>query len=166
MDIDRRRLLGSAPGFGAWAMAGAPAYAAQWTYQEAVRSARAPLQATPRDRELVRFATLPANSHNTQPWIFTAGTDAIIIAPDFTRRCPAVDPDDHHLFVSLGCAAENLVVAASALGLGATPRFDNERIVIHIEPGGERRPDIVMRFGAGPDLPRSLRRPPEQVMHP
>jgi len=112
------------------------------------------------------LATLPANSHNTQPWIFTAGTDAIIIAPDFTRRCPAVDPDDHHLFVSLGCAAENLVVAASALGLGATPRFDNERIVIHIEPGGERRPDIVMRFGAGPDLPRSLRRPPEQVMHP
>jgi hypothetical protein len=24
---------------------------------------------------------------------------------------PAVDPDDHHLYASLGCAAENLVIA-------------------------------------------------------
>jgi hypothetical protein len=29
---------------------------------------------------------------------------------------------------------------------------------------GERRPDIIMRFGAGPRLPNSLRRAPEQVM--
>jgi hypothetical protein len=28
-----------------------------------------------------------------------------VILPDLSRRCPAVDPDDHHLFVSLGCAA-------------------------------------------------------------
>jgi hypothetical protein len=26
----------------------------------------------------------------------------------------------------------------------------------------ERRPDFIMRFGVGPDLPRSLRRPIEQ----
>ena len=31
---------------------------------------------------------------------------------------------------------------------------------------GLRRPDIVMRFGMGPDLPKSLRRPPQQVMVP
>lgn len=34
-------------------------------------------------------------------------------------RCPAVDPDDHHLFVSLGCATENLAQAALAHGLMA-----------------------------------------------
>jgi hypothetical protein len=30
-----------------------------------------------------------------------------------------VDPDDHHLFVSLGCAAENLAIAARASGRSA-----------------------------------------------
>ncbi len=47
-----------------------------------------------------------------------------MILPDPLRRCPAVDPDDHHVFVSLGCAAENLVQAALAHGLKAEPRFD------------------------------------------
>jgi hypothetical protein len=35
-----------------------------------------------------------------------------------------VDPDDHHVFVTLGCAAENLVQAALAHGLVAVPSFD------------------------------------------
>jgi len=48
------------------------------------------------------------------------------IEPDLTRRCPAVDPDDHHLFVAPGCAAENLAQAALANGLQATIRFDPE----------------------------------------
>nr|WP_245331931.1 Tat pathway signal protein [Bradyrhizobium sp. NAS80.1] len=103
------------------------------TYDEAVNTSRAPLQAAPRDRELVRFATLAANSHNIQPWIFFARGNEITIAPDFARRCPAVDPDDHHLFVSLGCAAENLILAASALGWRANPVIDGDRIVITLE---------------------------------
>lgn len=81
----------------------------------------------------MRFATLAANSHNTQPWLFPFGETRITIAPDFSRRCPAVDPDDHHLFASLGCATENLVQAASARGWRATPVFDGERIVIELE---------------------------------
>jgi hypothetical protein len=48
----------------------------------------------------------------------------VSIEPDLTRRCPVVDPDNHHLFVSLGCAAENLVHAASAYGFAAEGRFD------------------------------------------
>lgn len=107
--------------------------AASLTYDEAARAARAPLQAAPRDRELVRFATLAANSHNTQPWTFTSRGNSIVICPDFGRRCPAVDPDDHHLFVSLGCAAENLVLAAAALGWRAHPRVDGDRIVMELE---------------------------------
>lgn len=67
-------------------------------------------------RELVRYATLAPSSHNTQCWKFSIGRDEISILPDLTRRCPVVDPDDHHLFVSLGCAAENLVHAARANG--------------------------------------------------
>lgn len=67
--------------------------------------------------ELIRLATLAANSHNTQPWKFHIGEAAIDILPDRSRSTPVVDPDDHHLFVSLGCAAENLVIAGAASGL-------------------------------------------------
>ncbi len=82
------------------------------------------LEAAALRTELVRYAALAPSSHNTQCWRFRLEEHAITILPDFTRRCPAVDPDDHHLFVSLGCAAENLVVAAAALGLRAEPGFD------------------------------------------
>lgn len=85
-------------------------------YDEAVRALRAPLPATPDLRDLVRFATLAPNSHNTQPWKFRLGAETIDILPDFSRRTPVVDPDDHHLYVSLGCAAENLLIAARASG--------------------------------------------------
>lgn len=35
-----------------------------------------------------------------------------------------VDPDDHHLFVALGCAAENLAFAAAARGIPGDLGFD------------------------------------------
>ena len=68
-------------------------------------------------RQLVADAVLAASSHNTQPWIFSLARDAVSIAPDWSRRCPVVDPDDHHLFASLGCAAENILTSAQTLGL-------------------------------------------------
>jgi len=76
-------------------------------------------------RELVRYATLAPSSHNTQCWKFRLGDRSISILPDYQRRCPIVDPDDHHLFVSLGCAAENLVQAASALGFRGEAVFNS-----------------------------------------
>jgi hypothetical protein len=83
-------------------------------------------------RELVRCATLAPSSHNTQCWKFGLQEQAITILPDLSRRCPAVDPDDHHLFVSLGCAAENLVQAALAHGLKAEPGFDAGRDALRV----------------------------------
>jgi hypothetical protein len=89
-------------------------------------------QELPRElvRELVRFATLAPSSHNTQCWKFAQQGLGITILPDLSRRCPAVDPDDHHVFVTLGCAAENLVHAALAHGLHAEARFDATRDAI------------------------------------
>ena len=83
-------------------------------------------------RELVRYATLAPSSHNTQCWKFGIADQAIVITPDYARRCPVVDPDDHHLFVSLGCAAENLVQAALAHGLKAVAAFDSAREALRI----------------------------------
>jgi hypothetical protein len=88
--------------------------------EDQARWLRRPLVAstlsTEQFQEIVRCATLAANGHNTQPWRFHLEPDRITISPDFSRRTPAVDPDDHHLWVSLGCATENLVHAARALG--------------------------------------------------
>ena len=83
-------------------------------------------------QELIRCATLAASSHNTQCWKFALADNAITILPDLSRRCPAVDPEDHHHFVSLGCATENLVHAALAHGLRAEPQFDAARNLINV----------------------------------
>lgn len=82
---------------------------------------------------LMQYATLAPSSHNTQCWKFRAAPGSITIMPDFDRRCPAVDPDDHHLFVSLGCAAENLIQAAAAAGLHGEASFDAPRECLPIQ---------------------------------
>ncbi len=99
-------------------------------YRKALAEMTSPLPATPEVTDLVRYATLAANGHNTQPWKVALGNDALDILPDFSRRTAAVDPDDHHLFASLGCAAENLSIAARARGLSGEAGF---------EPAGDGR---------------------------
>lgn len=73
---------------------------------------------------LFHYARLAANAHNTQPWLFGRVGDAYVIKPDPARRTPVVDPDDHHLYCSLGCAAENLLLAANATGKAASVTFN------------------------------------------
>ncbi|EDX82901.1 hypothetical protein S7335_79 [Synechococcus sp. PCC 7335] len=88
-------------------------------------------------KELIEYATLAASSHNTQCWQFQIKENAIAILPDLSRRCPVVDPDNHHLYVSLGCATENLVQAADAFGLSGQVTFDDTgagTINIELEP--------------------------------
>jgi hypothetical protein len=93
-------------------------------YKASVAATRTALSEHPEIRHLIRYATLAASGHNTQPWRFRAGAGRIDILPDFSRRTPVVDPDDHHVFVSLGCAAENLTLAAAARGSRGEIGFD------------------------------------------
>jgi hypothetical protein len=93
-------------------------------YGASVSATRAVLADNPDIRDLIRYATLAANGHNTQPWRFRVSERGVGILPDFSRRTPVVDPDDHHLFASLGCAAENLSLAAGARGRPGTISFD------------------------------------------
>jgi hypothetical protein len=116
-------------------------------YNEAAKLIREPraipsADATSVARELVRCATLAANSHNTQPWKFHVSKARITILPDYRRRLPVVDPDDHHLFVSLGCATENLVVAAAAARLQANVSCNGESIAIELEPAAEGQREL------------------------
>ena len=82
---------------------------------------------------LVRYATLAASSHNTQPWKFKLEPGRIVILPDLSRRCPEVDPDDHHLYGSLGCAAENLLLAAQAAGLKGHYSYDASASSVQVD---------------------------------
>ncbi|WP_380785316.1 Acg family FMN-binding oxidoreductase [Sphingomonas sp. R86521] len=126
--MNRRQLL---VGAGATVLVGGEA--AYLLYREAkaasdyaARAAalRAPLADTPGAHDLIRYATLAPNGHNTQPWRFRIGERRINILPDYSRRTAAVDPDDHHLFVSLGAAAETLSLASAARGLPGMVAFD------------------------------------------
>ncbi len=64
----------------------------------------------------VAAAILAANPHNTQPWSFLVAPDGVDVFSDPSRRLMQVDPllREHH--VGLGCALENLVLAAEARG--------------------------------------------------
>lgn len=82
---------------------------------------------------LVQAATLAASSHNTQPWTFRVIANSITIEPDRSRRCEVVDPDDSHLFKSLGCAAENMATAAPAYGFETDMRTTGDGCIeVHL----------------------------------
>lgn len=85
-----------------------------------------------REYELVRLACLAANSHNTQPWLFHLEPGCIVVSPDFSRRCEQVDPENHHLWVSLGCATENILQAAPGMGLDASLTLLDEAVRINL----------------------------------
>lgn len=111
-------------------------------YRGELERQRQLLAGDPTLRELARMSTLAANGHNTQPWKFHLDEGRITILPDFSRRTAVVDPDDHHLFVSLGCATENLVISARAHGRYADVAIKNEP---------EPQIDITLRSGPAGD---------------
>lgn len=145
---DRRQFLSHTAALAIGAKSAAAVAASKQTYEQAVRatwrhttaSSAALLQ-----RELVRCATLAASSHNTQCWKFKLEDRRISILPDLSRRCAVVDPDDHHLFVSLGCAAENLLQAAAAHGFHGNANFDDAEqgsVRIDLSPAPEVRSQL------------------------
>jgi hypothetical protein len=84
-------------------------------------------------QELVRYAILAASGHNTQPWQFAIKENAIEIHPDYMRHLPAVDPTDRELWISLGCALENLLIAARVSGYAARVIYPSANDFIRIE---------------------------------
>ncbi|MDR2125987.1 MAG: hypothetical protein LBP63_04070, partial [Prevotellaceae bacterium] len=57
---------------------------------------------------MVSYAVKAPSGHNTQPWKFNIFDYSIEIVPDLTKALPAVDGNHRELFISLGCALENL----------------------------------------------------------
>jgi hypothetical protein len=66
--------------------------------------------------DLVRAAILAANPHNTQPWLFQVTPSRINLFADYSRNIGAIDPFLREMHIGLGCALENLMLAAAANG--------------------------------------------------
>jgi hypothetical protein len=84
----------------------------------ALREADFPIDGTADDcaRYLLRYAILAPSTKNTQPWKFAVAGNRIEILPDRSRWLRVSDPDQRELHISLGCALENLIVAADHFG--------------------------------------------------
>ena len=65
---------------------------------------------------LVASAILAANPHNTQPWLFVVNSNRIELFAAINRNIGAIDPYLREMYEGLGCALENLVLAAEAKG--------------------------------------------------
>ncbi len=68
---------------------------------------------------LVKAAILAANPHNTQPWLFHVTASAIRVFADMKRHLGTMDVYSREMHIGLGCALENMLVAAKANGYNA-----------------------------------------------
>ena len=77
---------------------------------------------------LVRAAILAASAVNTQPWLFKVTPSSIELYADKRRNTGAFDPYLRELHISLGCALENLMLAAEAHGYKAAPSIASGKL--------------------------------------
>lgn len=104
-------------------------------------------------RFLVRYAILAPSAHNTQPWRFRIKGNRLTLLPDFSRALAVSDPTHRELYLSLGCALANLIIAARHFGFAFTveefPRETGDpvaRVVLH--PQAQKDAQNVALFGA------------------
>lgn len=91
-----------------------------WQLEETEFPAEAPM--AERARFLVRYALLAPSTHNSQPWNFSLHNQTIHCLADDSRWLKITDEDRRELQISIGCALENLLVAAEHFGLDHNSR--------------------------------------------
>jgi hypothetical protein len=65
---------------------------------------------------LVSAAILASNPHNSQPWLFRVSEQRIDLYANPARSLRSIDPFQREMYIGLGCALENLLVAARKRG--------------------------------------------------
>jgi hypothetical protein len=76
--------------------------------------------------KILRIAVKAPSGHNTQAWKFDVYNEYIEIRPDYSRTLPAADPEHYELYISLGCALENTVIAAAYYGYEAKSEIKSD----------------------------------------
>ena len=66
--------------------------------------------------QIASYASKAPSGHNTQPWKFHITDNTITVIPNFEVALPVVDGNNRELFISLGCAVENVCIAANHFG--------------------------------------------------
>ncbi len=72
---------------------------------------------------LLNYAILAPSSHNSQPWKFNVTNDSILIFADKSRWLQVADANRREQFISIGCALENLVIAAEHFGYNCSVSY-------------------------------------------
>jgi len=96
-------------------------------------------------RFLVGFAILAPSANNTQPWRFKIENERLLIFPNWNRSFRVGDANHRQVYVSLGCALENILIAADFYGLN---------IRLELLPLGEGGPAAELVFSGGDGLPK------------
>jgi len=122
-----------------------------------VKESDFPVDGTTEDklRFLLRYAILAPSGPNSQPWKFAVNTNTISIYADLKRSLPFVDPSNRTLFMSVGCAIANLMVAGEHFCLRPSvvffPKGQESDLVAEVKleraghPKGDLFPQITRR---------------------
>lgn len=127
----------------------------------------------------VESAVLAPSSHNTQPWLFRIGADAITLYADRSRKLALAAPllafvttedDTPAEWLRAGRALQRVLLGLTAAGVSAS--FLNQpvevpelRAELRRQTGG-RVPQLLLRVGYGPEVPATPRRPAAEVTLP
>ncbi len=106
-------------------------------------------------RNLLRAAILASNAHNAQPWLFRIGDDRIEVYADPKREAGDLDPYLRGLHLGLGCALENMALAAPANGLAMEVQYTSGRLGPQMPAGPSAGPAaiVTLRRQAAPTSP-------------
>lgn len=106
------------------------------------------------NRRPLRAAILAASPHDTQPWRFAVSPGGIEVYADRARHLGTFDPFRREMHLGLGCAIENLVIAARVNGMTA----DVQPATGRLEPSPGPEPIMAARVAleAGQASPHPL----------
>ena len=108
---------------------------------------------TPGPLGTVAAAILAANPHNSQAWAFHVTETAVDVYADPARGTGTLDTLGRELQIGLGCALENLVLAARVRGLDPTvsvlPQRPGSDLVAHVAfvEAAAERPNLYDAIG-------------------
>ncbi len=98
-------------------------------------------------RRPLRAAILAANPHDTQPWAFAVGPEAIEVFADRSRNLGSFDPFRREMHLGLGAAIENLALAARAHGLAAAVEPTEGALTLSPDDAPFRAARVILRLG-------------------
>jgi nitroreductase len=98
---------------------------------------------------VVQAGILAANAHNTQPWRFRIEAERIDLHADLARHLGSFDAYRREMHLSLGCALENMALAAGAQGFTTTVETTPGSL-IPIEALRDDQPVATVRLERGP----------------